>query len=307
MSRIQRAWFIRTADESGGGGGEPPSGAIGVQFNPSSLQYGVQINNQQQGATPQATQHVAQAEATLEMELLFDTTDSGKDVRSKSLPIRMLASAGDPHEQASTESAANRAPPRVAFVWGTFRFVGVLTGFRETLDFFSADGVPVRSNVRVSMKSTETSEVYAGPQADAAAKGLGSSLGFGSGNAAGAPGAGGGGGGGFGIGVSVGISAGGGSVSGSARLMPGFATAAAGRAAAAALGSESPRLPQPGGALQPVSASARLATPSPRTTAGVSFGAAADFGVGGQVSGGSGAGVRSSLSGSLRFTSSGAS
>jgi hypothetical protein len=61
-------------------------------------------------------------------------------------------------------------------VWGTFRFVGVIKSFRETLDFFSADGVPVRSAVHVSLASTDNTEVF---QAVSKRKaGLGQNLGL---------------------------------------------------------------------------------------------------------------------------------
>ncbi len=199
MPELARAYFIRTADEAGGsaapeseGSGVSnapatvPANGVPVQFNPLSLQYGLTINNPQAGAQPQSTQHVARAEATLEMDLIFDTTHDGTDVRAKTVPVRNLAMSGEaPSGGASgggagsgagsgaSGNAADQAPPKVAFVWGTFRFVGVVSGFRETLDFFSAEGVPLRSGVHVSLRGTQNSEAFKPAKQQA---GLGSGL-----------------------------------------------------------------------------------------------------------------------------------
>lgn len=212
MPELARAYFIRTADEAGGsatpaseGSGvsnasaSVPDKGVPVQFNPLTLQYGLTINNPQPGAQPQSTQHVARAEATLEMDLIFDTTHDGTDVRAKTVPVRNLAmsaeapgSSGSGAGSGSTSSAgggsgggggsgstgADQAPPKVAFVWGTFRFVGVVSGFRETLDFFSAEGVPLRSGVHVSLRGTQNSEAFTPAKQQAAlGSGLDKSLG----------------------------------------------------------------------------------------------------------------------------------
>lgn len=251
MPELARAYFIRTADEAGGsatpaseGSGvsnapaSVPDKGVPVQFNPLTLQYGLTINNPQAGAQPQSTQHVARAEATLEMDLIFDTTHDGTDVRAKTVPVRNLAMSGEAPSGSgsgagggsgggggSGSNAADQAPPKVAFVWGTFRFVGVVSGFRETLDFFSAEGVPLRSGVHVSLRGTQNSEAFKPAKQQAAlGSGLDKSLGSlgrqdaGAGRAAGAAlgaaslrvglsaSVGGGAGGGAGIGLSVGAS-----------------------------------------------------------------------------------------------------
>lgn len=207
MSELARAYFIRTADEAGGSGSSGGSAAspaegsgvsnapasvpargVPVQFNPLSLQYGLTINNPQAGAQPQSTQHVARAEATLEMDLIFDTTHDGSDVRALTVPVRNLAmadaapstagSSGGASGSGTGTNAADPAPPKVAFVWGTFRFVGVVSGFRETLDFFAAEGVPLRSGVHVSLRGTQNSEAFKpAKQTAALGSGLDQSLG----------------------------------------------------------------------------------------------------------------------------------
>jgi len=195
MTELARAYFIRTADEAGGsatpeseGSGVSnapatvPANAVAVQFNPLTLQYGLTINNPQAGADPKSTQHVARAEATLEMDLIFDTTHEGTDVRALTVPVRNLAMSGEAASAdgaaAPTSQTAEQAPSKVAFVWGTLRFVGVVSGFRETLDFFSAEGVPLRSGVHVSMRGTQNSEAFTAPERQATlGNGLSDSLG----------------------------------------------------------------------------------------------------------------------------------
>lgn len=202
MADLARAYFIRTSDEAGGsdapvsegsgvnqGSANVPAQGVAVQFNPLTLQCGLSINNPQPGAQPQSTQHVARAEATLEMDLVFDTTHDGSDVRARTVPVRNLALASESPGNTGAGSnsgggsgsgspAAHPAPPKVAFVWGTFRFVGVVSGFRETLDFFSAEGVPVRSGVHVSLRGTQNSEAFTPADRTAAlGSGLGESLG----------------------------------------------------------------------------------------------------------------------------------
>jgi len=42
-------------------------------------------------------------------------------------------------------------PPGVAFVWGSFRFEGIMEGVEESLEFFSPEGKPLRASVGISM------------------------------------------------------------------------------------------------------------------------------------------------------------
>ena len=37
------------------------------------------------------------------------------------------------------------------FLWGTFQFMGLVDSYNETLEFFSASGVPLRSAVSISL------------------------------------------------------------------------------------------------------------------------------------------------------------
>ena len=61
------------------------------------------------------------------------------------------------------------------FEWGTFLFEGYIDSFGETLDFFAAEGVPLRSTVSLSI--TEQDDPFRSPAGDGAADvGLGDSV-----------------------------------------------------------------------------------------------------------------------------------
>ncbi len=129
-----------------GGSGAP----IEVQFNPVSLEH--TIANQLQGEGGQAAQHVASSSAKLSLELVFDTTDTGADVRTKTNPVANLMKPGGGQ---GGDDAARLAPPRVTFDWGAFRFLGLVESFKETIDYFSADGVPLRATVALTLSADD--------------------------------------------------------------------------------------------------------------------------------------------------------
>ncbi len=78
------------------------------------------------------------------MELLFDTSQSGDDVRNMTLAISKMMQVPD----------QNNAP-NVQFSWGTFVFTGIIQSMDETLDLFSERGVPLRATVRLSMSGVD--------------------------------------------------------------------------------------------------------------------------------------------------------
>jgi len=128
---------------------------IPVQFNPVSLQVEITNSINQQGEAGGTNQVSTQSSAKLGLDLLFDTSAVGEDVRSKTRPLRAAVRAPqDAQGGASGGAAAGAAftPPLVTFQWGTFSFSGIAESYRETLDFFSADGVPLRAQIAMSLK-----------------------------------------------------------------------------------------------------------------------------------------------------------
>ena len=50
------------------------------------------------------------------------------------------------------ESDRPRAPKRCRFQWGTFVFVGMVSTYNETLDFFLPEGIPLRATLALTLK-----------------------------------------------------------------------------------------------------------------------------------------------------------
>ena len=120
---------------------------IDVHFNPESLQYTVQNTLKEEGQGAKKKQHVSQTTAKLTMQLVFDTTDIGADVRTFTDGMAKLL---QPYKDGS-----NKSPPLVEFGWGVYRFTGLVEQYKETIDFFAAGGVPLRSSVDITLASQD--------------------------------------------------------------------------------------------------------------------------------------------------------
>ena len=129
--------------------------AVLVQFNPTSLSYSVQNTLEKKGRDAKAQQHVSQSTAKLEFDLTFDNTHDGVDVRMATDRLKQFLNPGDP------DTHPDQAPPLVGMRWGTFHFRGIVESFRETLDFFSVEGVPLRSSLKIGMAAQEPKDVFA--------------------------------------------------------------------------------------------------------------------------------------------------
>jgi hypothetical protein len=133
-----------------------PSGpAMPVQFNPVSIVYTVENKSQQQSRDPQRRQHISHCNAKLTMDLQFDTTDTGVDVRTFTTPVAAFmessAAANKQGSGTSTSKTNAPAPPVLSFDWGAYHFQGFMESFKETIDFFSPDGIPLRALVSIGL------------------------------------------------------------------------------------------------------------------------------------------------------------
>jgi hypothetical protein len=126
-----------------GGSGEP----FAVQFNPASLEYTVSNEFDPRNGNNGARQIVKKTSAKLTMTLVFDTTTSGANVRDLTARIAGLL---EPER-----SGRQKAAPKVEFAWGAYRFQGVVEQYKETIDFFSAEGVPLRASINLTLASQE--------------------------------------------------------------------------------------------------------------------------------------------------------
>lgn len=125
-----------------------------VQFNPESLsiqhatlgETGQQHMVSESGSgssdvAGKSTVVTGYTSTLSKLELLFDTSDTGDDVRIQTLVlVEMMKPEG-------------KDSPVVTFQWGTLLFEGHITGFTETLSYFSEQGVPLRATVNISMNA----------------------------------------------------------------------------------------------------------------------------------------------------------
>lgn len=139
-------------------GGTP----LNVHFNPASLVYSVENSVAQQSGNPKKAQYVAQFSGKLTMDLQFDTTFDGSDVRLATNKVALFMQASGNASAAAQNSAppsANgnssgpppKAPPVLMFQWGTYQFQGIMDSFKETIDFFSNTGVALRALVSIGL------------------------------------------------------------------------------------------------------------------------------------------------------------
>jgi hypothetical protein len=146
--------------------GDPPnaavpeaSRAIPFDFNPETLTLRVSSAEARDPARRgrQQTQNVGASQATLSFECQFDSTHpragdgagslsagvEQRDVRRRTRAIADLLQDVEPGREV--------APRRVRFLWGKFLFDGVVSQHQETFDYFSAEGVPLRSKVALTL------------------------------------------------------------------------------------------------------------------------------------------------------------
>src|SRR5664279_3614957 len=140
----------------------PKGDVVTVHFNPASLSYSVENSLAQQSGAPKKAQYVAQFSGKLSMELQFDTTSTGSNVRNDTSRVALFMQAsGNASASASNAAAAKsngntsgpppKAPPVLLFQWGVYSFQGIMDSYKETIDFFSAEGIPLRALVSISL------------------------------------------------------------------------------------------------------------------------------------------------------------
>jgi nucleoid-associated protein YgaU len=124
---------------------------IPVMFNPP--EYQLQKTNQFAdiripGLGSSLLQFVQGNSQSLTMDLFFDTTDSGLDVRLHTDPVvAFTAVNSDTH-----------APPRLVFLWGSLIFPCVLDSVTQRFEYFNSFGMPLRARLSVSLKGYDVIE-----------------------------------------------------------------------------------------------------------------------------------------------------
>lgn len=172
MSDLERAKLIPVS-----GTNDTPDlqNAVDVQFNPVSLKVNLAntLKANTGNSNSRATQFVDKSSSTLTVELVFDTTyieapSSASPSGAQSSDASQSNSSRNQIEQGSdvriqTRKIADKfikpvesgnqmqAPSRVLFQWGSFEFIGMVSSYDETLDFFSPKGRPLRATVALKL------------------------------------------------------------------------------------------------------------------------------------------------------------
>jgi len=148
---------------------------VPVQFNPQTLKlnYSNQWGSGDQ-AQGSSVQFVGTSTTKLSLELWFDVSlplpdglpDPGGDVRKLTQLVTYFMTVQNPN----APQQSSRVPPAMKFQWGSFLFNGTMDSMDETIDLFSPDGLPLRSNVAISISKHDLLFEFAqagGPQSTA--------------------------------------------------------------------------------------------------------------------------------------------
>lgn len=120
-----------------------------VHFNPTSLQISISNTLEDKGQGKEKKQYVTKSSAKLSMDLIYDSTHDGTDVRLQTGKIAKLM-------EPAKRDGDNAAPPSVVlFEWGSFKFQGLVESYKETIDFFAPTGVPLRASINLTLASQD--------------------------------------------------------------------------------------------------------------------------------------------------------
>jgi hypothetical protein len=143
----------------------PADKTLKVQFNPETLT--VNFSNQNAAGDQRgggAIQFVGRGQTKLSLELWFDVTaplpgsEDGPTQNQETPPddVRKLTEKVAYFMKPKASGQADKfIPPGVRFVWGSFLFDGVMESLSEKLEFFSADGKPLRAQVTIGLAAQE--------------------------------------------------------------------------------------------------------------------------------------------------------
>ena len=143
------------------------SGHFEVQYNPEKFQVDRSANWSEASEQGQKSglEYQKTAPAIVSMELYFDTTVDGSDVRASW--VNRLVYALDPHIEVTKEGdqgvpLKKIRPPRIIFQWGSFQFYGVVESLNTTYIMFSEAGIPIRAKVSLKLKEFEPAAISSG-------------------------------------------------------------------------------------------------------------------------------------------------
>ncbi len=133
---------------------KPPYLPIPVMFNPPEYKLSKTVHYAEAktpGQDEPKQQFVNGNSETLSLELFFDTTDTGIDVRTRTMAISHLAEI----------PSGTDAPPKLMLLWGSLAFKGFLVSVNQHFENFNSLGLPLRARLSVEFKGFEPLESWA--------------------------------------------------------------------------------------------------------------------------------------------------
>jgi nucleoid-associated protein YgaU len=130
---------------------DPDNGnKVTAQFNPESLTLGKcnywSFKTDMADDVPEVIFSGGLA-GTLDVKLLFDSTDTGDDVREKYLKLLKMTKV------TPSQSGGRGQPSQVLVQWGEFMsFVCVIESISQTFLLFKEDGTPLRANLDIKFR-----------------------------------------------------------------------------------------------------------------------------------------------------------
>ena len=126
-----------------------------VQYNPVNVKFNKPVTWKEHDDQGQegSLEFQKTSPATMEIELNFDTTGTGEDVRKAW--VNRLLKLTNPEITPDDGEAANlkKGRPHVVwFTWRSFELLGVIEAVNVTYTMFSSGGDALRANVTVKMK-----------------------------------------------------------------------------------------------------------------------------------------------------------
>lgn len=141
---------------------DDPSTSVECMFNPKEYTFTKQ--NSWQAAKTKGTnvpplEFTSGNPATLQMSLLFDTYDTGEDVRSKYTDKIWELTHVDP--KLTNKKSKKGRPPIVRFQWGSaWSFEAVITNLTQKFTLFTEEGTPVRATLDVTFSQVKDAKLF---------------------------------------------------------------------------------------------------------------------------------------------------
>jgi hypothetical protein len=137
----------------------PPNTQIPCMFNPADLT--IDKSNSWDGGETGAGKTAPTlgfqggGAATMSVELVFDTTDSGSAVTTHTNKLVKLTKVETALSDYDATTDTGR-PPWVQFCWGSFvSFKAVITSLSVSFTYFGSDGTPLRAKVSLGLEQFE--------------------------------------------------------------------------------------------------------------------------------------------------------